>query len=114
MSLINESTESKSVTTTTFDRSDQVIVYNPFRGAPSIEYKQETIERYFEDDVLVSETQLGKAPSIGSLFTPENANTSFNLKNPETGDDIGGTMTYTDVQIALFSLYYHLHEEQNP
>lgn len=52
--------------------------------------------------------------SVSSSFTPENANTEFQVLNPGTGEPIdGATMTYADVYAALYSLYLHLATERD-
>lgn len=54
------------------------------------------------------------AGSVQSLFTPENANTEFQVLNPGNGEPIAGaTMTYADVYAALYSLYLHLATERD-
>ncbi len=109
MSLYNEQTNTETITTTTFDRSYRVVVENPNNGIPTIRYEEETIKRVTGED----DKSLGAIGSVSESLTTANASESFQLKNPITGDNLGSTSTYGDLQVLLYSLYFHLADKRD-
>lgn len=99
----NEST----VTGTRWTRSNSVRIFNDYQSTPQINFAEEEI-------VSLGDGEFLKKPKggIGTLLTPENIITEFNLLNPETGDTIG-TGTYQQVYVLLHSLYLHLAAERD-
>ena len=109
MSLYNEQTTEKTVKVTTYDRSDQVTIYNPLNGIPSIHYKEEEVRVSQIDDGPTEVASSGRKQGIlAEELTPDNLTETFDLRNPVTGELLGTTATYQDLQVAVFSLYYHL------
>jgi len=75
-----------------------------------------SISFYEEKVINLEDGEIIRKPSgeVSSAFTPENANTEFQVLNPGTGEPIdGATMTYADVYAALYSLYLHLATERD-
>jgi hypothetical protein len=112
MSLYNETTVTKTTEITAFDRAYRIEVLNPNAGPKAIRYDEETIERVTQDGVT-KDTSKGPIGHLTKQFTPENANTPFNLLNPVTGEALGSTATYADLQVLLYSLYFHLATERD-
>lgn len=59
------------------------------------------------------DTMSKSAGSVSEAFTADNALTEFSLINPETGADTGSTMTYQDLYVAIYSLYFKLALERD-
>ena len=104
MPLYNEETTEVTVTTTRFDRAYKVTVNYPNQGVPTIRYDLERIERTNGDD-----KSLGVVGHFEESLMPANKETTFNLIN-EAGDVLG-TATYEQVQLMLYSLFFHLAPE---
>lgn len=102
MPLYNEQTTTETITTTTFDRAYRITVNYPNKAIPSITFDEEKIERKGGRD-----TSLGRIGEVSEQFTEDNALTSFNLLDSETGE-VTGTATYNDVFQLLYGLYFHL------
>lgn len=109
MSLYNEETSVETITTTTFDRSYKITVQNPHNGTPSIEFEEETIKRT-NDGSTIQDMSLGRISSLKESFT---GSMTFDLLNPLTGDPLGTTATDADLQVLLYSLYFHLATERD-
>lgn len=97
-----------SVTGTKYTRAYQVLVQNGLENK-SITFQEEEL-------VNLDGTQVhNKLGSIFESFTADNANTTFDLLDPNTGASMGQgmTMTYSGVYAALYSLYMHLAVERD-
>ena len=71
---------------------------------------------FYEEQVINlndGETVRRNIDKVSSPFSAENANTSFPILNPETGESVGATATYQDVYVTLYSLYLHLAKERD-
>lgn len=101
MPLYNEETEEVRVVTTKFDRAYRVTVNYPNKGIPSIRYDLERIERKNGND-----RSLGTIGHFEERLVPDNKNTTFNLINEE--GEVLGQATYEQVQLFLYSLFFHL------
>jgi hypothetical protein len=108
MSLYNEQTTVETRTITTFDRAKLITVDNPNGMPPHITFVEERIQR--EDGV--PDVSLGQVGTLSKEMTAENATTQFDLLNPATGQVIG-TAQYQDLQVLLYSLYFHLAMERD-
>ena len=104
MPLYNEKTSEVTITTTEFDRAYRITVNYPNKGIPSIRYDLERVERKNGND-----KSLGVTGHFEEKLLPGNKNTTFNLIN-EAGDVLG-TATYEQVQLMLYSLFFHLAPE---
>lgn len=59
------------------------------------------------------ETRQEPFDSVSESFTAENANTEFSLINPVDGTDTKVKMTYQDLYVAIYSLYFKLALERD-
>lgn len=90
-------------------RSPQIYCYNNYGEIPLIAYD--------EEDIIV--LQDGKfatnrlADRLVQQFTNENANTEFQLRDPETETILDKTATYKDLYVLIHSLYFHLAKERD-
>ncbi len=115
----NEKEVSTGAVIKTYDRAAKITIYNPLNATPGIEFLEERVERRNENGKDLPEKSLGLISGqleVGLLykdFTAENALTEFPLVNPVTGEELGATGTYQDLQVLLYSLYFHLAEERD-
>lgn len=90
-------------------RSPQIYCFNGYNSIPYICFDEENI-------ILLSDGTFASnrlANKLSQELTPENANTSFQLKNPETEEYIEAYATYKDLFVLLHSLYFHLAIERD-
>lgn len=92
---------------TSYVRSDTVTINN------GIESKSITFNETEVINLDNGETSSRSAGSVSEAFNPENALTEISLLNPETGADTGATMTYQDLYVAIYSLYFKLALERD-
>lgn len=98
-----------SVAGESWRRSPQIFCYNNYNEPPVIAYDE-------EDIIVSSDGKYATSRMVNRLvqqFTPENANTEFQLKNPSTEEYTGKTATYYDLYVMLHSLYFHLAKERD-
>ena len=101
---------------TSYTRAKIIHIENPLDATPTIDFHEEevltTTVQVLDPDgnpqPVTSDFPMGSAGSIVTeMFDPQtNANEEFQLLNSETGDSLG-TMTYQEIQVALYSLYIH-------
>lgn len=106
MSLLNEKTSSVTRTVTTYDRAYLTTIDSPNGLPPTITYVKETVQR----EEGQPDVSIGEAGSTSETLTPENQNTVFTLYNPVDHSAIG-SMTYAELQAAVYSLFFHLEGE---
>ena len=87
---------------TAYTRAHQVIIANPSVGTKAVSFYEEQVINLADEQII---RQQG---GVQEPFTADNANEEFALVNPIDGTPIGMTMEYTDVHVALHSLYYHV------
>ena len=87
---------------TAYTRAVSVTVANPLTGVKAI--------NFFEEQVVNLGAEVLMRPQGGfqEAFTTENANSEFEMLNPETGEPLGQTATYAQLYGMLHSLYLHL------
>lgn len=92
-------------TTATYEYCHKVEVFNPLNGTPTIAFRTSTVE----DDGKGNETltEYGR-----TLWQTKGPNETFNLIHPVTGDVVG-TLDTDTVQLALYSLFFHIAEKQD-
>lgn len=98
--------QESNVTGTKYRRAYQVHVANGMTNKVITFHEEDVIN--LSNDVIQQ-----KAGSVSKPFTNDNANTSFSIVDPSTGNDSGQSMTYQDVYVALYSLYLHLAKERD-
>lgn len=107
MSKYNET----NVTGESWIRANKLICTNEYEQSPSIFYQEEELFNFSDGKVVKSPyTPLNPA---GTYFTPENANTTFEIINPETEQPTGQTAEYKDLYVLIHSLYFHLTKERD-
>ena len=85
-------------------RSFQILIENFYDRAPKIRFSEEEI-------FVASDGRLARSfngDGIEEFFTPENATTQFQLRNPQTEEYIDQFATYQDLYVLIHSLYFHL------
>lgn len=97
-----------SLPCTSFVRACSVSCINPRNGSKMIQFQEETVIQLPDGSESFS-----RAGECTQILTPENAATQFALRDPQTGEVTGETMTYQDVYRLLMSLYYHLATERD-
>ena len=89
-----------SLTGVSWQRAHLITIANSHGGTPWIKFQEERITQLSDGQVLHS--------PVGELIEEMvDPSTVFNVINPLTGD-IVGTATYQDLQVLLYSLYFHL------
>ena len=86
-------------------RSNKVFCTNLYGQNPTIYYEEELFN--FTDGKVVNSNYSPMIPA-NETFTPETANTEFQLISPITEELLNKTATYEDVYVLLHSLYFHL------
>lgn len=93
----------KTLEASKYKRCKHVEIDNKLGTLPTITFSEEEVVRV--EGLLPIQNACG---SITEQLTSDNMNTSFPLLHPDTLQPLGGTMTYTDVSIAIRSLYAFL------
>lgn len=94
------------ITGTQWQRAARVVIENPRNGTPAVTFVEERALQ-LGDEVLLT--------PVGNLVEPfiqsgngANVEEEFALRNPLDGSLLGVTATYGELQVLLFSLYYHV------
>lgn len=112
MSLYQEQDEVVNRTIKTFVRSYLVTVDSPNNLDPQITYLEEKIQRETgQQDISLG--PVNEDNPLTETLTTGNAGTSFDLLNPVDGTSLGSTATYADLQVMLYSLFFHLATERD-
>ena len=93
-----------SVVGESWKRAFQILIENFYNKPPKIRFSEEEI--FVAADGRLAGSYNGEG--IEEYFTVENANTQFQLRNPETEEYIDQYATYKDLQVLIHSLYFHL------
>jgi len=88
-------------------RAYSIIINNLINQPKTIHFQEEKAIVTDDGDVLTK-----RVGEVSEKFNDENANTEFDLLNPETGEVIR-TTTYSEVYAILHSLYMHLAVERD-
>lgn len=100
-----------SVTGESWIRSNKIICKNEYEQPPTIYYQEEELFN-FSDGKVVKSLYTPLNP-VMETFIPDNANTTFELINPETELPTGNTATYQDLYVLIHSLYFHLAKKRD-
>lgn len=87
-------------TATTWRRSSQVQILNPWGGIPSIRFSEEDVANVNGQDI--------KMPLMFSVNAEFHSAAEIPLINPETGESLGKSATHEDLYVLLHSLYIQL------
>lgn len=109
MSLYNQQEVNETTTYILYDRASFVAVDNPLDGHPKIRYIEERVRR----EEGKPDVSIGRVGSVEKVLTPENVAEQFDLRHPATGQPLGAKATFGEVQLLLYSLYFHLATERD-
>lgn len=90
-------------------RSPQIYCYNKYGEIPAICYDEEDIIALNSGEFATNHLN----ERLIQRLLPELANTTFQLRDPNTEEYIDKYATYSDVFVLLHSLYFHLAEERD-
>lgn len=90
-------------------RAFQVLIENFYNKQPKIRFSEEEVFVALDGRVAGSFNGAG----IEEYFTLENADTQFQLRNPETEEYINQYATYKELQVLIHSLYFHLAKRRD-
>ena len=94
------------VTGTSYTRGRSMYFENPSDGDPSLLIREEQVTTLADRTILEPCGEIRKAVTDLSV--------SFPLRNPSTSEIIpGATMTYQDLYVGLYALYWHLAQERD-
>lgn len=85
-----------------YQRGRTLVFENPINSTPSVLVVEERVTRLADRIILEPAGEIRR--SVPDLSV------EFQLRNPMTNELIGGTSTYQDLYVLLFSLYWHLAE----
>lgn len=94
------------VTGESWVRANRITCINEYGNNPSIFYHEEELFNFSDGKVV--KNQYNSINPVSEIFTSNNANTIFELINPETELPTGNTATYQDLYVLIHSLYFHL------
>lgn len=98
-----------SIVGESWKRAFQILIENKYNQTPKIRFSEEEI--FVAADGRLAGTYYGEG--IEEYFTADNANTRFQLRNPETEEYIEQYATYRDLYVLIHSLYFHLAEKRD-
>jgi len=88
-----------------YQRGRSLYFENPLGAEPSLLVREERVINLGSRQIL--------EPAGEILKTVEDLSVVFPLRNPETGEELGSQLTFQDVYVALYSLYWHLATERD-
>ena len=103
MSKYNETT----IEGTSYVRADRVTINN------GLESKGITFNEVELINLSNGEEMTKSFGSVSESFTADNLNTAIPLLDPETGADLGASLTYQELYVAVYSLYFKLATERD-
>lgn len=99
---------STDVVGSSYQRARSLYFENPKGGTPSLLIREERVTTLADREICEH------AGEINISIPVEQMSTEFQLRNPTNNDPVpNGTMTYGDLYVALFSLYWHLAEARD-
>jgi len=95
-----------SIAGTSYTRGRSLYFENPANSTPSLLIREETVINLADRAIYEPAGEIRKVVDDLSV--------EFPLRNPATNEIIDGqTMTYQDLYVGLFSLYWHLALERD-
>lgn len=95
-----------TVAGTSYTRGRSMYFENPLNSTPSLLVREETVINLADRTITEHSGEIRKVV--------DDINVSFPLRNPATNDVIeGASMTYQELYVGLFSLYWHLALERD-
>lgn len=97
-----------TVAGTAYQRARSMYFENPRGANPSLLVREERV-------TILADREISEpAGEINVTIPVEQMATEFQLRNPTNNEPVpDGTMTYGDLYVALFSLYWHLAESRD-
>lgn len=89
----------ESTTATKWRRGSGVRVYNPLNAAPSIHFTEEDVVQ------IGTSTVISEAPNDGMMVRAFSPTGEIPMRNPETGELTGSTVSHQMLYAILYSLY---------
>jgi len=108
MAKYKEQVKEVTTTITEYVRASSVEMMYPLNTIPEVTFQEELI-RVVDNGPPKAISYIG---NLKATLTPDNANTNFDLKHPDTGVVVG-SMTYEEVYGVMYSLYIHLATERD-
>lgn len=97
--------QESTVTGTSWKRCNRIVIGNDYNQTPVIDFQEEVITALSEDKQF--------REGAGGLHTQFDPAAVIALRDPETGELTGGTMTQAEIYVALWSLYMGLALERD-
>lgn len=95
-----------SIAGTSYQRGRSMYFENPRLSTPSLLIREERVTILADREII--------EPCGEILKTVDDLSVSFQMRNPQTNQLIeGATMTYQDLYVALYSLYWSLALERD-
>lgn len=95
-----------NVTGSSYQRGRSMYFENPKGSTPSLLIREERVTELADRETF--------EPCGEILKTVNDLSVVFQIRDPQTNEVIEGqSMTYQDLYVALFSLYWHLAEERD-
>ena len=106
--MANYKEETTSGDITSWVRAKSFSVKNDYLTAPTIEFEEE--KKATLSDGTTIELPLAETALVDTFTNPDKI---INLVNPITGESLGTTATYGDLQVIMHSLYLQLAAERD-
>jgi len=88
-----------------YQRGRSLYFENPLGAAPSLLVREERVINLANRQILEPAGEIRK--------TVDDLSVVFPLRNPESGEETGEQLTFQDVYVALYSVYWHLANERD-
>ena len=93
------------VTGSQYQRGRSLYFENPLGVAPSLLVREERVINLANRQILEPAGEIRK--------TVDDLSVQFALRDPESGEETGEQLTFQDVYVALYSVYWHLANERD-
>jgi hypothetical protein len=103
--VINYQEKSIPGTLTQYKRANSIIILNPLTGVPEVSFIEEIVQNLPDGTQLIS-------PSGNLSAQMHDPSIVFNLISPTDGA-IVGSMSYEQLYVAMYSLYFKLAQERD-
>ena len=98
-----------------YTRAKTLTIHNPLTGlvndyTKALEHKKRVI---FAEETIANINNTYVAISESMCHTEFNPTSIINLRNPETGEPTGNTVSHAELYVILYSLYLQTAEERD-
>jgi hypothetical protein len=96
-------------------RAYRIEIDNSYKELPKIFFAEEQVYEFLDGSHINKPLNHGNANAFPMAeFNPDNANSTFQIVNRDTGEPIQGkTASYQEVYDILYSLYLHVAQERD-